>query len=107
MASIQEKRPVEIVLQDFRRLSVAAWIAIITLIGVLVTAVVGVSLSDTDDLASGVSGPGTIAMVFGVLFTIVVGVGLMGLIFYSSRRGYDDPSTEQAAREGHSNNHQN
>ena len=95
MADDQEKRPLELVLQDFRRLSVGAWIAIVVLIGLLVAAIVGVTLSGTDDLAAGVSGPGTIAMIFGVLFTIVVGVGLMGLIFYSSRRGYDEPPTSE------------
>ena len=93
MADDREKRPLELVLQDFRRLSVGAWIAIVVLIALLAAAIVGVSLSGTDDLASGVSGPGTIAMIFGVLFTIAVGVGLMGLIFYSSRRGYDEPPT--------------
>jgi hypothetical protein len=32
-----------------------------------------------------------LAMALGVLFTIAVGVGLMALIFYSSRSGYDEP----------------
>ena len=99
MADDREKRPLELVLQDFRRLSVGAWIAIVVLIALLAAAIVGVSLSGTDDLASGVSGPGTIAMIFGVLFTIVVGVGLMGLIFYSSRRGYDEPPTSDRTDE--------
>jgi hypothetical protein len=93
MADDNEKRPLELVLQDFRRLSAGAWIAIVVLIALLVAAIVGVSMSGTDDLAAGVSGPGTLAMIFGVLFTLVVGVGLMGLIFYSSRRGYDEPPT--------------
>ena len=101
MADDREKRPLELVLQDLRRLSVGAWIAIVVLIAVLAAAIVGVSLSGTDDLASGVSGPGTIAMIFGVLFTIVVGVGLMGLIFYSSRRGYDEPPTADRTDEDH------
>lgn len=43
---------------------------------------------DTGDAT--VSGHGTVAMVLGVLFSLVVGVGLMALVFYSSRRGYDD-----------------
>ena len=30
------------------------------------------------------------AMILGVLFSIVVGCGLMALVFYSSRRGYDE-----------------
>ena len=32
-----------------------------------------------------------LAMAFGVVFSLIVGVGLMGLIFYSSRKGYDEP----------------
>ncbi len=43
-----------------------------------------------------VSGPpiptaGYVAMIFGVVFSLVVGVGLMWLLFYSSRHGYDEP----------------
>jgi hypothetical protein len=34
---------------------------------------------------------GYIAMALGILFSIVVGCGLMALMFYSSRRGYDEP----------------
>jgi hypothetical protein len=30
------------------------------------------------------------AMILGVLFSVVIGAGLMGLVFYSSRRGYDE-----------------
>ena len=30
-------------------------------------------------------------MALGVIFSLVVGVGLMTLIFYSSRKGYDEP----------------
>jgi hypothetical protein len=32
-----------------------------------------------------------IAMTLGVVFSLVVGVGLMALVFYSSRKGYDEP----------------
>ena len=96
MTDHSDKRLGGSALEDFRRLSVGAWIAIVILIGLLVMAIVGVSLSGTDDLASGVSGPGTIAMILGVLFTIVIGAGLMGLIFYSSRRGYDDAATVES-----------
>ncbi len=30
------------------------------------------------------------AMAFAILFSIAVGSGLMALVFYSSRHGYDD-----------------
>jgi len=32
-----------------------------------------------------------VAMWFGIVFSLIVGIGLMALIFYSSRRGYDEP----------------
>jgi len=34
---------------------------------------------------------GWLMMGLGIFFTLVVGGGLMGLIFYSSRAGYDEP----------------
>ena len=33
---------------------------------------------------------GYIAMTLGVLFSLVVGIGLMALVFYSHRHGYDE-----------------
>jgi hypothetical protein len=32
------------------------------------------------------------ALILGTIFTLVVGCGLMALVFYSSRKGYDEPS---------------
>jgi TRAP-type C4-dicarboxylate transport system permease small subunit len=42
--------------------------------------------------ASGAPMPttGYVAMILGVVFSLVVGCGLMALLFYSSRHGYDD-----------------
>jgi hypothetical protein len=34
---------------------------------------------------------GYVALWLGVIFSLVIGCGLMALIFYSSRRGYDTP----------------
>jgi hypothetical protein len=34
---------------------------------------------------------GWIALVIGVVLSLVVGVGLMALVFYSNRKGYDEP----------------
>ena len=34
-----------------------------------------------------------IAMLLGVVFSLIVGIGLMTLVFYSSRMGYDEPPT--------------
>lgn len=35
---------------------------------------------------------GWIALGLGVVFSPIVGIGLMALLFYSSRRGYDEPA---------------
>lgn len=35
---------------------------------------------------------GYVAMALGVVFSLLVGVGLMALVFYSSRAGYDEPA---------------
>jgi len=40
--------------------------------------------------ASSLSGSGLIALVLGVLFTVVLGVGLMALVFVSNRTGMDE-----------------
>lgn len=37
------------------------------------------------------SGHGWVALALGVFFSLAVGIGLMGLMFFSSRRGYDEP----------------
>ena len=37
---------------------------------------------------------GWLAMILGVVFMVVVGCGLMGLMFYSSRYGYDERATD-------------
>jgi hypothetical protein len=33
---------------------------------------------------------GYVAMILGILFSLLIGCGLMALVFYSSRHGYDD-----------------
>jgi hypothetical protein len=34
---------------------------------------------------------GYVAMILGVIFSLVIGCGLMALVFFSSRHGYDEP----------------
>jgi hypothetical protein len=34
---------------------------------------------------------GYVAMILGVVFSLIIGCGLMALLFYSSRHGYDEP----------------
>ena len=42
---------------------------------------------------------GYVAMTLGIVFSVVIGCGLMALLFYSSRHGYDEPFNHQGDRE--------
>ena len=73
------------------RLNASAWMLILVLLSLLVAtdfvAYLGWTLADGVE----VSTVGYVAMALGVLFSLVVGNGLMVLVFYSSRSGYDEP----------------
>ena len=73
------------------RNTLGAWVVVGVLSALLVAAGIigylGWTGTDTDVPASGY-----IAMALGVIFSLVVGVGLMALVFYSSRMGYDEPA---------------
>jgi hypothetical protein len=43
----------------------------------------------------GMPASGYIAMTLGILFSVVIGCGLMLLVFYSSRHGYDEAAHRQ------------
>jgi len=64
-------------------------IAVIALLGILALAVMFMVSAWTRTNAE-MSVHGWIALTLGVLFSLIVGCGLMALVFYSSRRGYDD-----------------
>jgi len=71
--------------------NLARWLVIGALCAMLAAACVlgylGWTSTDTSVPASGY-----VALVLGVVFSLVVGVGLMALVFYSSRKGYDEPA---------------
>jgi hypothetical protein len=73
------------------RLGAGSWIIIIVLLSLLVAtcfvAYLGWTLADGTE----VSTTGYVAMAAGVIFSLLVGCGLMALVFYSSRSGYDEP----------------
>ncbi|MBR0792140.1 hypothetical protein JQ631_23905 [Bradyrhizobium manausense] len=68
----------------------ARWVVIAVLAALLAAACIlgylGWTSTDTSVPASGY-----VALVLGVVFSLVVGAGLMALVFYSSRKGYDEP----------------
>jgi flagellar basal body-associated protein FliL len=72
-------------------------VALVLVVGVVV-GTLWTSIGDSD-----ISPAGWIAMGFGVVITLAVGIGLMALVFISSRRGYDELGRgSEAARQQNS-----
>jgi hypothetical protein len=63
---------------------------LVALFGILIAAAWLVVRTWIAASASPMSTNGYIAMTLGIVLSLVVGCGLMGLVFYSSRYGYDD-----------------
>jgi len=81
-------------------MKIGSWIIIGVLLAILVAALwfgyEGLVISPDVQ----VSEQGYIAMVLGIFFSLVVGVGLMALVFYSSRAGYDERAHHFDERDG-------
>ena len=73
------------------RLGIGSWtilVVLIVLLGVtMFVSYLGLRLGDGADVPV----TGYVAMALGVTFSLAVGFGLMALVFYSSRKGYDEP----------------
>jgi dipeptide/tripeptide permease len=59
-------------------------VALVLVVGVVVVTL-WTGIGDSD-----ISPAGWIAMGFGVIITLALGIGLMALVFISNRRGYDE-----------------
>lgn len=75
-------------------------------LGGLLAAAVGVAIYTWDQMAGvDMSVDGVIALVLGVVISLALGMGLMFLVFYSHRKGYDrlgeraDTRHDEAARD--------
>ena len=70
---------------------IGTWIVMTVLLLLLLAAgVIGYLGWTSTDTSVPISG--YIAMAFGVIFSLAFGIGLMTLVFYSSRAGYDEPA---------------
>ncbi len=73
------------------RMGVGSWIVLIVLLLLLIATGVVVYFGWTLGNGTDVPTSGYAAMALGVILSLAVGFGLMALLFYSSRRGYDEP----------------
>jgi hypothetical protein len=73
--------------------SMRVWVTILVLFAVLAMAIyvgyIGWNLTDV-----AIPPTGYVAMTLGIVFSLLIGGGLMALMFYSSRHGYDEPPSE-------------
>lgn len=73
------------------RMGAGSWIILVVLLSLLAasvaTAYYGWTLGDNVALPAS----DYVAMAFGIVFSLGVGIGLMALVFYSSRNGHDEP----------------
>jgi hypothetical protein len=72
------------------RLGVGSWIILTVLFLLLAVTFVIVYVGWTLGNGADVPASGYVAMALGVIVSLAVGFGLMALIFYSSRKGYDE-----------------
>jgi len=71
---------------------VGSWVALAILILLLVLAIIFMVVGWTSgnmDTGQQMSGAGYVAMTFGIVATLALGIGLMALMFYSNRKGHD------------------
>ena len=72
-------------------MKVGSWIIIAVLLAILAATIWIGYEGWTMNQDVQVSKHGYTAMGLGIFFSLVIGIGLMALVFYSSRAGYDEP----------------
>ena len=82
-----------------QKLGLGHFLILAVLFALLIVSVIWGSLVWTEGASVFMSGHGWAALSLGVVFSIVIGCGLMALMFYSSRSGYDDVATPKVRRE--------
>jgi protein-S-isoprenylcysteine O-methyltransferase Ste14 len=73
-----------------RRVNLGQAIVLMVLFAMLLFAIVWSMMAWTSAEDAEMSIHGWIALALGTIFSLVIGCGLMALMFYSSRSGYDD-----------------
>jgi ABC-type multidrug transport system permease subunit len=72
------------------KLSRATWIALVAAAAVVAAVVVVAAGLWATIGTSAISPAGWAAMIFGILLTLALGIGLVSLMMFSSRHGYDE-----------------
>ena len=79
-------------LSSASRMGPGSYAIVAILLGLLIWASILAGRGWSSAVGTDVPLAGYVAMALGIVFSLVVGVGLMALVFYSSRAGYDEPA---------------
>ena len=66
-----------------------SWLLLGVLVGLLMVAIAVLVIGWDPEQDSTMTGAGYVAMTLGIVATLALGIGLMALVFYSSRSGRD------------------
>jgi hypothetical protein len=77
---------------------------LIALMAILVLTIVWAAMAWKEGDGVAMDKHGWIALGLGTFFSIVIGCGLMALMFFSSRSGHDDAATPKLLRDGRNRN---
>jgi hypothetical protein len=69
----------------------STWIAVAAAVAVVIGLIMLMTSVWSGLGDSGISAAGWVALMLGIVVTLALGIGLMALVFISSRRGFDDP----------------
>ena len=89
-----DRNPLTTLRQDIRKLGFSGRLGITILVILLGLAIIGVFFVPSDS-GTRLSDTGTIAAIGMGFFMLLAGMGLMALMFFSSRRGYDEAAERQ------------
>ncbi len=82
------------------KMGYGSWTVVVALIAILILAGVAAFREWNLDRSIEIPAYGYVAIILGPLFSLLVGVGLMALMFFSSRYGYDEPPKNRNDSDG-------
>jgi len=77
---------------DARKMSIGEYVLVASLLALLAAVIAVANVGWSAGAGTDVPSFGYGAMAAGILLSLVFGIGLMALLFYSSRAGYDEPA---------------
>jgi hypothetical protein len=84
---------IDSIVTSMRSMGSGSWAILAILLALLAGSTVFSYVGWTSAAGTDVPASGYVALALGVIFSLAVGFGLMALVFYSSRAGYDEPAT--------------